>query len=138
MKNKAVAFFEIHYLFNDDSHTIDAFVRNQCEKELLQIIYHSLKEFNLNEKVKIESTPSQEGCFLETIQFLGENRDIAGILVAVLIGILQILRQPQETELDKTLKREQIENTRLDSYKKILEIKKNRKRIRRKWLELYS
>lgn len=129
MKNKAVAFFEIHYLFNDNSHTIDAFVRNQCEKELLQIFHHSFKEVGLNNKVKIESIPSKKGSFLDGIQFSTEAIGFATLIFAGLSLIYQILSKPKESELDKKLKQKQIESTELEIEQKRLEIEKLKKEL---------
>lgn len=108
MKEMQVNFLETHYLFNDDSHTIDAFVRNQCEKELLAIIYHTFSELNLTDKIKLEATPPKEGSFKEIIQFLSENRDIATLIFAGLAIIATLLSRHSETKLDKELKRLEI------------------------------
>lgn len=115
MKEMQVNFLEMHYLFNDDSHTIDAFVRNKCEKELLAIIHQTLKELGLTDKVQIEAKPSKKGSFVDELQFSSNAMAIGGLLLTS-IGIITtiVVSRPKETKLDKELKQLQIDKTKLE------------------------
>lgn len=50
---------ELHYYFRDNSHSMNAFVRNQCEKELLAIYKEAITLFNID--IEIESEAFNEG-----------------------------------------------------------------------------
>lgn len=64
---------ELHYYFDDsdDSHTMNAFVRNRCEFELLQIYTELQKELELD--VKVETEAFEEGGLIELWTFLADN-----------------------------------------------------------------
>ena len=64
---------ELHYYFDDsdDSHTMNAFVRNRCEFELLQIYTELQKELELD--VKVETEAFEEGGLVELWTFLADN-----------------------------------------------------------------
>lgn len=92
--------FEIHYLFGEDdkTHSMDAFTRNKCEQEFLQIVSELSKE--LNTKVKIETEAHKEGGLKEVWSFICENLDQIAFYVAIL-GII-ISRIPlRKTKLEK-------------------------------------
>ena len=61
--------FQIHYYFNDKSHSMNAFVRNKAEKDLLEAIQKvgSILECELN----IESEAYSEGGLIETLILYG-------------------------------------------------------------------
>lgn len=99
---------QVHYYFFDDSHSIDAVVRNECEKELLNI--YSEIATSLHFKLAIESEPPEEGGFSEFWKFLGDNYIQITLLVSV--AALIISRKPVE---NKRLTKAQIENLELDS-----------------------
>lgn len=76
--------FEIHYYFDesDNSHTMDAFVRNRCEYELLQIYSELQKE--LETDIKVETEAFEEGGLIELWTFLSENAVQLTILLTAL------------------------------------------------------
>lgn len=129
MQTKSVGLLETHYVFNNESHAINAFIRNQCERELLQIFYHSLKELDLNGKVEIEAIPPKNGSFLDIVQFLSENKDIVATIFTGLAIIVALLSRQRETKSDKILKQKQIEVANLDIKQKQLEIQKLKKEL---------
>ena len=104
---------ELHYYFNNDSHTMDAIIRHECEKELLSIYKEVIDMLDIN--VKIESEAFSEGGLKEVWKFLGENSQQLTLLVTVLVAVYS--RIPVE---NKELVHLQIENLKLDN-----EIKKN-------------
>ena len=80
--------FELHYIFDDESHSMNAFVKNKCETELLSII----KEINLalGCSYEIEVTALIEGGIREyfSLKSLGRNKFALGIIAGVLINVL--------------------------------------------------
>ncbi|ENM3825773.1 hypothetical protein AB5A11_003551 [Vibrio cholerae] len=42
---------EIHYYFNDESHNIDAIVRNKCEAEILAILLEAANILSSNNSI---------------------------------------------------------------------------------------
>lgn len=51
--------FEIHYYLANESHAMDAFVRNKCEAELLAILQEVCSI--LGASIKVETIPLEEG-----------------------------------------------------------------------------
>lgn len=114
---------ELHYYFRDNSHSMDAFIRNQCEKELLYIYKEVLSLFDID--AEVESEAFDEGGLKEVWKFIGKNSNQITILIA-LIGIF-LARMPVENE---ELTRLQIENLSLDNELKREELRKIRDTIR--------
>ncbi|GEM50802.1 hypothetical protein EB1_05920 [Empedobacter brevis NBRC 14943 = ATCC 43319] len=108
---------ELHYYFHDESHEIDAFFRNESEKELLILFQEIINDLDL--RVRIESSPPKEGGFIEIWKFVNENNEIINLIVSVVTLILS--RYPIK---DKRLDKAQIENLELDNLLKKEELKK--------------
>ena len=49
---------EFHYVFNDGMHSMDAYILNKCESELLAIIKQVSNDFQL--QVSIDYLPLEE------------------------------------------------------------------------------
>ena len=62
---------ELHFYFADDSHTMDAIVRNENEKELLAILKAVISTFGF--PVTIDSEAFQQGGFKQTWTLVGES-----------------------------------------------------------------
>lgn len=79
---------ELHYYFDDsdDSHTMNAFVRNRCEFELLQIYTELQKELELD--VKVETEAFEEGGLTELWTLLAENAVQITLLLTALAQAL--------------------------------------------------
>jgi hypothetical protein len=108
---------ELHYFFNDESHTINSLLRNECEKEILYLIKEISETLRL--KIDIETLPPEEGGFKESWKFLGKNANQITIIVSV--AAIVISRIPIENhELTKL----QIENLILDNEIKKKELEK--------------
>ncbi|MBP1631579.1 MAG: hypothetical protein H6Q15_2472 [Bacteroidetes bacterium] len=87
MNNK----FELHYYFGkeDKTHSMDAFIRNKCEHELLQIISEITRELDVN--VKIETEAYEEGGLTELWTFLGtDNEQLNLILIILTLALSRI------------------------------------------------
>lgn len=114
---KPASKIEFHYFFRDSSHTMDAFIRNECEKEILTI-FREVSQF-LDIDVKIESEAFKEGGLKEIWKFLGKN----GIQLTLLLTVLQTILSRIPVE-NKELAQLQIENLKLDNELKKNELKK--------------
>lgn len=73
---------ELHYFFEDRSHSMDAFVRNQCEAELLEIVKTVVSMAGLD--VDIESFAHAEGGLKDLWSFLSKNHGQITILLLIL------------------------------------------------------
>jgi len=74
---------ELHYFFSDDSHSMDAVVRNECEKELLALFHECSVILGID--FKVESEAFAEGGLKEVWKFFGSTQ------VAIALVILTIL-----------------------------------------------
>jgi len=108
---------KLHYYLYDDSHEIDAFFRNDSERELLNLFQEVINDLDL--RVRIESTPSKEGGYIEIWQFVDDNKELISLVVSLLTLILS--RYPVK---NKRLDKAQIENLELDNLLKKEELKK--------------
>lgn len=108
---------QFHYYFKDNSHSIDAILRNECEKEILHI-FNDISE-TLGLELNLETLPTEEGGFKDTWKFIGKNA--AQITLIVSIAAVIILRFPAENE---ELTKLQIENLKLDNELKKRELAK--------------
>ena len=76
----------LRYSFTDDSHTMDAIIRNSCERELLAIVNEiaSLLEVDIN----IETEAYIKDGLNEVWTLISENRYATGVITGILINIL--------------------------------------------------
>ncbi|SHJ36555.1 hypothetical protein SAMN05444280_11781 [Tangfeifania diversioriginum] len=79
---------EIHYHFDnlDSTHTMDAFIRNRCEFELLQISHEFQKKLDLD--IKIETEAFEEGGLTEFWTFLSDNAVQIALILTLLSQVL--------------------------------------------------
>lgn len=59
---------KIHYYFDDDSHSMDAFVRNKMEREYLKVLGEIGRTFELD--YSMETQARQEGGLIEIVDFV--------------------------------------------------------------------
>jgi len=99
-ENSIINKLELHYFFeeNDSSHTMDAFVRNKCEYELLQIYSELQREFELD--IKVETEAFEEGGLTELWTLLSENTIQINLLLTSFIIILSRIPQ-RKTRLER-------------------------------------
>ncbi len=76
----------LRYSFTDDSHTMDAIIRNSCERELLAIVNEiaSLLEVDIN----IETESYTKDGLNEVWTLVSENRYVTGVITGMLINVL--------------------------------------------------
>lgn len=109
--------FELHYYFSDKSHGFDAIVRNECEKELLNLFIETSNDLEV--RILVEAKPPHEGGFIEVWEFIGTNKEMVALLVSVITLIMS--RVPVQ---NRKLTKLQIENLELDNQIKREELKK--------------
>lgn len=109
----------IHYYFDDDSHSMNAFIRNQMEKNYLDIITEIARI--LGAEVKIESQAREEG---GVIDFLLVNIDIKDAVVAGMVFLAPAINKIithyltgnyKKDKLDNELKKLQIEKYKIEN-----------------------
>jgi hypothetical protein len=95
---------ELHYYFDvsDNSHTMNAFVRNRCEFELLQIYTELQKELELD--VKIETEAFEEGGLIEVWTFLADNAIQITLLLTALSQVISRIPLKKSKLEEKDLK----------------------------------
>lgn len=109
--------FQLHYYFDDDSHSMDAMVRNQCECEVIAILLEIAN--TLSESIQIDSEAHQEGGLRDIWKIANAN---AGML-SVIVGIAS-LAIPLLPKSDSELERLQKEELRLSIEERKLRIEK--------------
>jgi hypothetical protein len=88
---------ELHYWFKDDSHSMDAHVFNQCEREILGI----LDEFatKLKVQVDIEVEPLGEGGLRAWFKLIGEQKNAIKIAFIMFL-FTDVISTPLTTAID--------------------------------------
>ncbi|WOG27643.1 hypothetical protein [Endozoicomonas sp. 8E] len=116
---------ELHYYFNDESHSMDAFVRNKCETEILAVIKEVAETLEI--KIRVESEAHKEGGLRDIWKFTGDNNAQIALVVSVVALILsQVPKTDSETEkLQKELLQLSIQEKKLQIEKLKKEIKEN-------------
>ncbi|OEK05391.1 hypothetical protein [Roseivirga misakiensis] len=99
---------QFHYIFQDDSHSIDSITRNECEKEILNLFNEVSITLGLN--IDIQTLPPAEGGFKEFWKLLGQNS--AQLTLVISVTAIILTRFPAENQ---ELTELQIENLRLDN-----------------------
>jgi hypothetical protein len=108
---------ELHYYFSDSSHTINAVLRNACERELLQLFKGVIELLAF--EIDIESEAFSEGGLKEKWTLLGKHA--TQLTLIILVINLFLSRIPVE---NKELINLQIENLKLDNELKRDELNK--------------
>lgn len=80
-----IKILEFHYYFNDNSHSIDATIRNKCEKELLAIAIEACKVLDYSPLI-ISELP-REGGWRDFWTFIDEKPH----RVAFILGVITLL-----------------------------------------------
>jgi hypothetical protein len=80
--------FEIHYFLQNDSHSMDAIVRNNCEAEFLAIAYEIIRTLELG--ITLEAEAHEEGGLRDIWKFVGDNGTQISILIAALALIISL------------------------------------------------
>lgn len=107
-------YFGLHYYLQHGSHSMDAVVRNKCEREVLAVFFEVAKQLNV--RISLETYAHSEGGLKELWKAMGKYNNQLTLIVAVLAIVFS--RYPasdSELEaLEKEAKRLEIEKTRLE------------------------
>lgn len=117
---------EVHYWFNDDSHTMNAVVFNKCEYEFLGIAKEIAQKLKVD--LEIETEPLGEGGLRSWFKFKAKDKD--AIKVGVILYIITTLfGTPLTTTIDELTRTaiqsvfESTEIKQLKEQKEIAELK---------------
>ena len=81
---------ELHYWLKDNSHTMDAFVENKCEYEILALIREIANTYSL--KILIETEPTAEGGLRKWFTIISKEENKKGtITTAIIVALLTVL-----------------------------------------------
>jgi hypothetical protein len=107
-------YFGLHYYLRQDSHSMDAIIRNKCERELLAVFLELAKQLNV--PISIEAYARSEGGLKDLWKAMGKNSNQLTLIVALLTLILS--RYPVSNHeldvLEIQAKQLEIEKTRLE------------------------
>jgi hypothetical protein len=121
---------ELHYFLANESHSIDASIRNKCEADLLTIFREVSAILEIDQQ--IESFAYQEGGLKERWKFIQENAALIGTFVAIAALILS--RYPttdiEKDAREKIISELTIEEKRLAIEEKRLNLEKLKKEIK--------
>ncbi|MFA0995817.1 MULTISPECIES: hypothetical protein [Pseudomonas syringae group] len=102
--------FELRYYLIDNSHQIDAFLRNKCETEILAIILEIAEVLGFNVEIVAEAV--QEGGFREFWKLIKDHSTsitLILMLAQTLITAAPLILKSEKDELEKQLIRLQIQ-----------------------------
>lgn len=115
--------FEMHYFLKNNSHSMNAIIRNRCEYELLNIFNEVANRLEIS--IEIESEALDQGGIKEVWNFLGKNASQITIIILVLTIIVSRfpVTNPRLDELKETELNLSIEEKKLNIEKLKNEIK---------------
>lgn len=113
---------ELHYYFGDNSHDIDALVRNKCESELLGIILETARLLEIDTSLIKEAY--KEGGFRDIWKTLGKNASELTVLLLIVQIVISAI--PLFGSKNKDL---EIEERKLSIEEKKLNIQKLKQEV---------
>jgi hypothetical protein len=117
---------ELHYWFNDESHSMDAIVQNKCEHEFLEIIKEIASKFE--SEIIIETEPLAEGGLRRWFKIVSKTENKKGtITTAIIVALATVLittpiGKITDKLIDKIFEDKELKELEKDKLK--LEIKK--------------
>ncbi|HQT82400.1 MAG: hypothetical protein B7Z60_01905 [Ferrovum sp. 37-45-19] len=109
--------FQIHYYFDDSTHSMNAFVRNRAEKDLLEAVKRVCELLDAN--IEIETEAYQEGGLIEQLFFFASAANILKYFSPAINDILKYHFTKSKT--DDAIKEETLRGLLLDNDNKELE-----------------
>lgn len=109
--------FDLHYYLQNNSHSMNALVRNKCERELLAAAYEIAAVLKI--KIEIESFAYTEGGLKEKWEALGKSSGQLSLIVAV-IALYFSIYPPTDKELidlEREAKQLEVEKSKLEIQK---------------------
>ncbi len=127
--------FELHYYLKDNSHAMNAFVRNKAEKDFLEVVKR-IGEL-LDNELKIETEAYQEGGLIEILAIVLPTLHYLSPALNDIITHYAT-RDTQAETLDKKIKEATLQNLELDNQQKTLEIEEQiEKKLNDKLVQKY-
>ncbi|MFG6067228.1 hypothetical protein ACEU0B_000310 [Stenotrophomonas indicatrix] len=111
---EAIEQFDLHYYLRGDSHSMNALVRNKCEREFLAAAYEIAATLKI--PLEIESFAHSEGGLKERWKALGKNSGQLSLILTV-IALYFSIYPPTDKELtglEKEAKQLEIEKSKLE------------------------
>ena len=164
MDNNQISFIkadtiELHYGFNDATHSMDAVIQNKCEFELLGILKETASVFNI--EIIIETEPLAEGDLKRLFKIISKNENKTAVITTAIITSFaaSVILHPlgttfseigkqlvtkifederikeledEKKELENEKLKEEIKNIKYDTELKIQQISQNNKIAKRK------
>jgi hypothetical protein len=109
---------ELHYFFDDESHFMDAFIRNKCEADLLAVTRELAEKLGLH--VDLDAEALAEGGLVELLKIQVANHPaLSAVFIGVLINVLsnQLTTDRELVALQKEECRLQIEKLKYELQK---------------------
>lgn len=104
--------FQVHYYFDDESHSMNAFVRNRAEKDLLEAVKRILEVTEITSEIETEAYG--EGGLLETLNLVIPSLSAVAIFLSPAIN--EILKHHfTKSKTDDALKEETLKGLQLDN-----------------------
>lgn len=117
---------QVHYYFDDDSHSMNAFVRNRAEKDLLDAVKRITE---LTDTVfEIETEAFIEGGLIETLNLINPNVIAIAALFAPSINAI-FIHHFTKNKIDDDIKTETLKSIKLDNTSKQLDIDEKLERL---------
>lgn len=127
--------FELHYYLKDNSHAMNAFVRNKAEKDFLEAVKR-IGEL-LDSELQIETEAYQEGGLIEILAIVLPTLHYLSPALNDIITHYAT-RDTQAETLDKKIKEATLQNLELDNQQKTLEIEEQiEKKLNDKLVQKY-
>lgn len=105
--------FQVHYYFDDDSHSMNAFVRNRAEKDLLEATKRVLELVEVSPAIETEAY--SEGGLVETI-ILAASGTVGTAVAFLSPAINEILKHHfTKSKTDGAIKEETLKGMQLDN-----------------------
>lgn len=103
--------FQVHYYFDDESHSMNAFVRNRAEKDLLEAVKRVAEI--LEAQVEIETEAYQQGGLVEVLLIGWLGKEIVKFFSPAINEILK--HHFTKSKTDDALKEETLKGLQLDN-----------------------
>ena len=107
---------EIHYWFNDDTHSMDANIQNKCEYEVLAIIKEVAKLLSID--INIETEPIGEGGLKKWLKIVLKKENKKGTITSSIVTTLIVIiltKSIEKLSEDKEMINLKKENLRLEN-----------------------
>ena len=104
--------FQVHYYFDDESHSMNAFVRNRAEKDLLEAVKRILGIVEITSEIETEAY--SEGGLVETLNLVVPSLSAVAIFLSPAIN--EILKHHfTKNKTDDAIKEETLKSLQLNN-----------------------